>query len=168
MALRLVIVGGGPAGNSAATYGARLGAEVTLIEREVIGGAAHMWAWVPSQAMSAPGGAGAGVWPSGPMAAESGDVASEGCRQLPAALKVLDPAAEQILSDRQAADVRGQWILSLDLPLVAARIQGQGRFDLNVLTISSGVFSGTPVMVNVTVGSRDAVIRAPSPAMGIH
>ncbi|MGH9133635.1 MAG: FAD-dependent oxidoreductase, partial [Ilumatobacteraceae bacterium] len=37
--MRFVIVGGGPAGNTAATYAARLGARVTMIERDVIGGA---------------------------------------------------------------------------------------------------------------------------------
>ena len=42
MAHRFVVIGGGPAGNEAATTAARLGAEVTLIERDVIGGAAHL------------------------------------------------------------------------------------------------------------------------------
>ena len=54
---RLVIIGGGPAGNSAATTAARLGAEVTLVERDVVGGAAHLWDCIPSKAMIATGGA---------------------------------------------------------------------------------------------------------------
>src|SRR5471032_1149595 len=53
---RLVIIGGGPAGNTAATVAATLGAEVTLIERDVIGGAAHLWDCIPSKAMIATGG----------------------------------------------------------------------------------------------------------------
>src|SRR6059058_4779310 len=57
MAVRFLIVGGGPAGNTAATYAARLGAEVTLIERDVVGGAAHLWDCIPSKAMIATGGA---------------------------------------------------------------------------------------------------------------
>src|SRR2546428_13516148 len=57
MAVRLVIVGGGPAGNTAASYAARLGADVTLVERDVIGGAAHLWDCIPSKAMIATGGA---------------------------------------------------------------------------------------------------------------
>jgi pyruvate/2-oxoglutarate dehydrogenase complex dihydrolipoamide dehydrogenase (E3) component len=57
MALRFVIIGGGPAGNSAATHAARLGAQVTLIEKDVIGGAAHLWDCIPSKAMIATGGA---------------------------------------------------------------------------------------------------------------
>jgi pyruvate/2-oxoglutarate dehydrogenase complex dihydrolipoamide dehydrogenase (E3) component len=54
---RFVIIGGGPAGNTAATHAARLGAEVTLIERDVIGGAAHLWDCIPSKTMIATGGA---------------------------------------------------------------------------------------------------------------
>lgn len=55
--IRFVIIGGGPAGNAAATRAATLGAEVTLIEKEIVGGAAHLWDCVPSKAMIATGGA---------------------------------------------------------------------------------------------------------------
>lgn len=54
---RFVIIGGGPAGNVAATHAARMGAEVTVIERDVIGGAAHLWDCIPSKSMIATGGA---------------------------------------------------------------------------------------------------------------
>ncbi|MEO6122358.1 MAG: FAD-dependent oxidoreductase [Ilumatobacteraceae bacterium] len=57
MATRFVIIGGGPAGNAAATHAARLGAQVTMIERDVIGGAAHLWDCIPSKTMIATGGA---------------------------------------------------------------------------------------------------------------
>src|SRR5688500_17714360 len=57
MAVRFVILGGGPAGHTAATHAARLGADVTLIERDVVGGAAHLWDCIPSKAMIATGGA---------------------------------------------------------------------------------------------------------------
>ncbi len=57
MLKRLVIIGGGPAGNAAATYAARRGIEVTLIERDVVGGAAHLWDCVPSKTMIATGAA---------------------------------------------------------------------------------------------------------------
>jgi pyruvate/2-oxoglutarate dehydrogenase complex dihydrolipoamide dehydrogenase (E3) component len=53
----MVIIGGGPGGNACATFAARLGAEVTLIERDIVGGAAHLWDCVPSKAMIATGGA---------------------------------------------------------------------------------------------------------------
>jgi len=57
MAVHFVIIGGGPAGNTAATYAARLGAEVTLVERDIVGGAAHLWDCIPSKSMIATGGA---------------------------------------------------------------------------------------------------------------
>ena len=57
MATRFVIIGGGPAGNTAATYAARLGAQVTMIERDIVGGAAHLWDCIPSKTMIATGGA---------------------------------------------------------------------------------------------------------------
>src|SRR5438067_12616825 len=56
-AMRFVIIGGGPAGNTAATHAARLGADVTIVERDVVGGAAHLWDCIPSKAMIATGGA---------------------------------------------------------------------------------------------------------------
>ena len=53
---RLVIIGGGPAGNTCATVAATLGAEVTIVERDIIGGAAHLWDCIPSKALIATGG----------------------------------------------------------------------------------------------------------------
>jgi NAD(P)H dehydrogenase (quinone) len=54
--VRVVILGGGPAGNTCATVAATLGAKVTLVERDVIAGAAHLWDCIPSKAMIATGG----------------------------------------------------------------------------------------------------------------
>ncbi len=50
-----MIIGGGPAGNTAATVAASLGAEVTMIERDIVGGAAHLLDCIPSKAMVATG-----------------------------------------------------------------------------------------------------------------
>ena len=55
MTVRFVVIGGGPAGVQAASTAARLGAQVTLIERDVVGGAANLWDCVPSKAMIATG-----------------------------------------------------------------------------------------------------------------
>jgi dihydrolipoamide dehydrogenase len=49
----LLIVGGGPAGTQAATTAATKGARVTLIERDIVGGAAHLWDCIPSKTMAA-------------------------------------------------------------------------------------------------------------------
>lgn len=57
MTTRMVIIGGGPAGHSCASTAARLGADVVVIERDTIGGAAHLWDCIPSKAMIATGNA---------------------------------------------------------------------------------------------------------------
>ena len=57
MPTHFVIVGGGPAGNTAATYAARMGAKVTLVEADIVGGTAHLRDCIPSKTMIATGGA---------------------------------------------------------------------------------------------------------------
>jgi dihydrolipoamide dehydrogenase len=52
----VAILGGGPAGNTCASVAATLGAEVTLVERDIVGGAAHLWDCIPSKALIATGG----------------------------------------------------------------------------------------------------------------
>jgi dihydrolipoamide dehydrogenase len=47
--MRIVVLGGGPGGYSAAFEAARLGAEVTLIEREFMGGTCLNWGCVPTK-----------------------------------------------------------------------------------------------------------------------
>ncbi|MEV0293416.1 NAD(P)H-quinone dehydrogenase [Nocardia sp. NPDC050710] len=46
---RIAIIGGGPAGYEAALVGAQHGAEVTLVDRDGIGGACVLWDCVPSK-----------------------------------------------------------------------------------------------------------------------
>ncbi|HSJ84688.1 MAG TPA: FAD-dependent oxidoreductase [Acidimicrobiia bacterium] len=48
-----LIIGGGPAGTQAATTAASKGARVTLVEKEIVGGAAHLWDCIPSKTMAA-------------------------------------------------------------------------------------------------------------------
>jgi NAD(P)H dehydrogenase (quinone) len=97
MATRFVIIGGGPAGNQAATRAATLGAKVTLIERDIVGGAAHLWDCVPSKAMVATGGAMSFV----------GHLEQMGLRRVGAELD-LDAVRERLTSieDRLEASVR--------------------------------------------------------------
>jgi dihydrolipoamide dehydrogenase len=52
----LVVLGGGPAGNTCASVAATLGADVTVVERDIVGGAAHLWDCIPSKALIATGG----------------------------------------------------------------------------------------------------------------
>jgi len=57
MAVRFLIIGGGPAGNTAATFAARLGGQVVVVEKDIVGGAAHLLDCIPSKTMIATGGA---------------------------------------------------------------------------------------------------------------
>src|SRR6188768_1833058 len=50
---RLAVLGGGPGGYEAALAGAQLGAEVTLVERTGVGGAAVLTDVVPSKTLIA-------------------------------------------------------------------------------------------------------------------
>jgi NAD(P)H dehydrogenase (quinone) len=52
-ALRFLIIGAGPAGTAAATSAAALGAKVTVVERQLVGGAAHLLDCIPSKTMTA-------------------------------------------------------------------------------------------------------------------
>ncbi len=47
----MLVIGGGPGGQAAATTAARFGARVTLVEDKIVGGAAHLWDCIPSKAM---------------------------------------------------------------------------------------------------------------------
>jgi dihydrolipoamide dehydrogenase len=50
---RVVVLGGGPAGDVAALRGAQLGAEVTLIERAELGGTCLNWGCIPTKSLLA-------------------------------------------------------------------------------------------------------------------
>jgi dihydrolipoamide dehydrogenase len=125
VSLRFVIIGGGPAGNTAATHAARLGAEVTIVEQDVIGGAAHLWDCIPSKAMIATGGALAAVGRTPEMGLTSASVTVD-----PDTLKARIEAIEHKLEHgvRQLLDSQGVRIL-----------QGRGR-----LTGPKTVVADTP------------------------
>ena len=77
MATRFTIIGAGPAGVQAASYAARLGAEVTMVERDIVGGAANLWDCIPSKAMIATGGVLSVVAPGRGMGVEHLDAAPD-------------------------------------------------------------------------------------------
>ena len=54
---RFAVIGVGPAGHAAAPSAARYGADVTLIERDIVGGSAHLRDYVPAKTMIATGSA---------------------------------------------------------------------------------------------------------------
>ena len=83
----VVILGGGPAGNTCASVAATLGADVTLVERDIVGGAAHLWDCIPSKALIATGGelrrarTGRTRWGSRPKAISTSTRSASGSRR---------------------------------------------------------------------------------------
>jgi NAD(P)H dehydrogenase (quinone) len=110
MALHFVIIGGGPAGHTAATHAARLGAEVTLVERDIVGGAAHLWDCIPSKAMIATGGVMALTRRAGGMGLRALDAALdfEALRERNAAIeRRLNTSAATLLESQGVRILRG-------------------------------------------------------------
>ncbi|MFV1963207.1 MAG: NAD(P)/FAD-dependent oxidoreductase [Acidimicrobiia bacterium] len=110
----LLIIGGGPAGTQAATTAATKGGRVTLIEKDIIGGAAHLWDCIPSKTMAAS----ALRHTSVRNAVKLGLVNDPG---------QVDP---KVLSERITeitADINTSWINLLDSQQVDI-IRGTGRF----------------------------------------
>jgi dihydrolipoamide dehydrogenase len=139
--MRFVIIGGGPAGNQAATHAARLGVDVTLIERDIVGGAANLWDCLPSKAMIATGGAmsyqrrisGMGV-----VGAE-GTIDLELLRQrIRKITDHLEHTNVKILESQGVELVWGTARLADATTVIASTTEGERRFDADAILISTG------------------------------
>jgi pyruvate/2-oxoglutarate dehydrogenase complex dihydrolipoamide dehydrogenase (E3) component len=75
---RIVIIGGGPAGYEAALVAAQLGAQVTVIERDGIGGASVLTDCVPSKTLIAAAGAMTSVRDSTVLGLQGADLSGVG------------------------------------------------------------------------------------------
>ena len=139
--MRFVIVGGGPAGNQAATHAARLGVEVTLVERDVIGGAANLGDCIPSKAMIAAGGALfhhrriAGMGVTGAEGAIDLELLRNRIRAI---TDQLEAANEEILRSQQVELVRGTARLADPHTVVAETVEGERVFEADAILISTG------------------------------
>jgi pyruvate/2-oxoglutarate dehydrogenase complex dihydrolipoamide dehydrogenase (E3) component len=140
-AMRFVIIGGGPAGNQAATHAAMLGVEVTLIERDVIGGAANLWDCIPSKAMIATGGAMSTLRRIEGM----GVVGAEGTIELDllrgrisGIVERLEQTNEKILHSQDVELVRGTAYLVGDHTVVAETEEGERTFPADAILLSTG------------------------------
>jgi NAD(P)H dehydrogenase (quinone) len=115
---RIVIIGGGPAGYEAALVAAQLGADVTVIERDGIGGASVLTDCVPSKTFIASAGAMTSVRDSAVLGLRGTDLATVG----------LDLAAvnQRIkgLAVAQSADIHAR-LESEGVRMIA----GQGRLS---------------------------------------
>jgi dihydrolipoamide dehydrogenase len=139
--MRFVIIGGGPAGNQAATHAAMLGVDVTLIERDIIGGAANLWDCIPSKAMIATGGAmsyvhhvdGMGVIGAG--GAIDLDLVRDRITRI---VDKLSQANEKILDSQEVELVRGTARLVDDHTVVATTADGERTYEADAILLSTG------------------------------
>ena len=169
---RMVIIGGGPAGNHCATHAARLGADVTMIERDVIGGAAHLWDCVPSKAMIATGGAMSFLSRSAGMGLESLDAAVDvdGLRERIARITDrLHTSLVDLLRSQGVDLVQGTGSLKDPATVVADTPAGSREIEADVIVLSTGSRPRVPdwcaVDADRVLTTRDAY---PPPEMPAH
>ena len=161
--MRFVIIGGGPAGNQAATHAARLGVDVTLIERDIVGGAANLWDCIPSKAMIATGGAmsylrriaGMGV------ASAGGALDLEVLRdRITTIVEQLEVTNEKILHSQRVAVIRGTARLVDAHTVVADTTEGPMTFEADAILLSTGSRPRVPAWADLTgerlLTTRDA------------
>ncbi|MEO5842598.1 MAG: FAD-dependent oxidoreductase [Acidimicrobiales bacterium] len=138
----IAIIGGGPAGNSAATQAARLGAEVTLIERDIVGGAAHLWDCIPSKAMIATGSALSYVRHSDDMGLiDSGasvlDIAA--LRQRVESIEArLSRSITELLQSQNVRLIRGRGTLKGPHEIVAETADGLIELSADIVVLATG------------------------------
>ena len=141
MSLSFVIIGGGPAGVSAATYAARLGADVTLIERDVLGGAANLWDCIPSKAMIVTGGELNQIRSSAGMGLESMDprVDIDALRSRISVMTAqLADSNRRLLESQNVNLVAGTGRLVDGHTVVATTANGEQTFSADAILVSTG------------------------------
>ncbi|MEP6660785.1 MAG: FAD-dependent oxidoreductase [Acidimicrobiales bacterium] len=141
MAVRFVIIGGGPAGNQAATHAARLGADVTIVERDLVGGAAHLLDCIPSKTMIATGGAVSFTRRIQGMGLDQVDaeVDIESLRERVESIKTrLQRAITDLLESQGVAMVRGVARMKGEHEVVVETDTGVEELHADAIMISTG------------------------------
>ncbi|MGH9082285.1 MAG: FAD-dependent oxidoreductase [Acidimicrobiales bacterium] len=142
--MHFVIVGGGPAGTQAATDAARLGVEVTLVERDIVGGAANLWDCVPSKAMIATGGAMSylrrtpGMGLAGAERVDGRVDLDSLRRRIESIAGRLEQSTRAILASQEVRLVRGVGRLEGQRTVVADTDGGEERFEADAVLLSTG------------------------------
>ena len=138
---RFVIIGGGPGGNTAASYAARHGAEVVLIEKEIIGGAAHLWDCIPSKSMIATGGAMSFLARAGRMGL--GDVnpridVDNLASRLAGVENRIGRSTSSMLEGQRVRVIKGTGSLKGPHQVVAETLDGHEEIEADVVVLSTG------------------------------
>jgi NAD(P)H dehydrogenase (quinone) len=141
MSLRFVIIGGGPAGTQAATHAARLGADVTLIERDIVGGAANLWDCIPSKAMIGTGAALDEIHQARGMGLRvpTPTLDFEALRERVDSIETrLETAGRRLLESQGVELVRGTGRLIDAHTVVATTVEGDRTFEADAVMVSTG------------------------------
>lgn len=138
---KFLIIGGGPAGSMAATVAASLGAEVTLVEDSIIGGAAHLLDCIPSKTMVASSVRRTSVR----NAARLGYVVDDGHMDLGRLSEAMDTiatdlaeGATEILDDQGVTIIRGRGRFTGPHTAVAETDEGSIELSFDLALISTG------------------------------
>ena len=137
---RILVLGGGPGGYEAALAGTQLGAEVTLIERAGVGGAAVLTDVVPSKSLIATAGAVQAVRDSGRLGVQAFVPGSHGKPIRPEIAVNLAAVNKRLLAMAGAQSV--DMLHSLEDAGVRI-VQGEGRLDGPNAVLVSTATGGT-------------------------
>jgi dihydrolipoamide dehydrogenase len=170
--VKFVIIGGGPAGNQAATHAARLGAEVTLIERDIVGGAAHLWDCIPSKAMIGTGGALTfiGRTPSMGLTKVNAELDFQALKERIGSIEArLEHSVRGLLESQGVRIVQGSGRMVGPNEIVADTIDGELHFEADAILLSTGSRPRIPDWADVDgeriLTTRDAY---PPPSLPEH
>ncbi|QBE49345.1 NAD(P)H-quinone dehydrogenase [Leucobacter triazinivorans] len=138
---RIAVLGGGPGGYEAALAGAQLGAEVTLIERAGVGGAAVLTDVVPSKSLIATAGGVQAVRDAGRLGVQAFVPGAHGKPVRPEIAVNLAAVNKRLLAMAGAQSV--DMLRSLEDAGVRV-VQGEGRLDgPNAVLVSTAASGGT-------------------------
>lgn len=123
---RIAVIGGGPGGYEAALAGAQMGADVTLIERDGVGGAAVLTDVVPSKSLIATAGAANSVLNASKLGVQAYVPGGDGKPVRPEMTVNMAAVNKRLLAmaAAQSVDMLG----SLEAAGVRV-VQGEGRLD---------------------------------------
>ena len=163
---RVVIIGGGPGGYEAALVGAQLGAEVTIVDRDGIGGSAVLTDCVPSKTLVATAELMSSVQESGELGLRFGgdtgpsSAVSPGSQPVAVDLAVVNQRVKK-LAEQQSADIAQR----LDKEGVRI-VNGTGRLDgpeVVVATTEDGEERLPADAVLVATGAHPRVMPTATP-----
>src|SRR3712207_5515873 len=138
---RILIIGGGPAGYEAALVAAQLGAEVTVVERDGIGGASVLTDCVPSKTLIAAAGAATSVREATVLGLHGADLSHVGLDLGTVNSRVKSLAMAQSADIHQRLETEGVRIVSGSARL-ADKSPGLSTHTVEVLD-ADGAVSGT-------------------------